>query len=38
MGDLRFDPAGAEFAAVLVVVVAAVGSDPVGASAWLVSR
>lgn len=31
--DLRFDVAGAEFAAVLVVVVAAIGSDPVGASA-----
>ena len=32
--DLRFDVAGAEFAAVLLVVVAAVGSDPVRASAW----
>ena len=28
--DLRFDPAGAEFAAVLVVVVVAVGGDAVG--------
>ena len=28
--DLRDDPASAEFAAVLVVVVAAVGADPVG--------
>ena len=32
--DLRLDVAGAEFAPVLVVVVAAVGDDPVGASAW----
>jgi len=32
--DLGFDVAGLEFAAVLVVVVAAIGSDPVGASAW----
>jgi len=31
--DLGFDPAGAELAAVLVVVVAAVGGDPVGPSA-----
>ena len=31
--DLRFDPAGAELAAVLVVVVAAVGGDPIGPSA-----
>ena len=34
MSDLRFDVAGAEFAAVLVVVVATVGGDPVGAAAW----
>jgi len=34
MSDLRFDVAGAEFAAVFVVVVAAVGGDPVWASAW----
>jgi hypothetical protein len=32
--DLRLDVAGAEFAAVLVVVVAAIGRDPVGASTW----
>ena len=30
MSDLRFDVAGAEFAAVFVVVVAAIGGDPVG--------
>ena len=30
--DLRFDPAGAPFASVLVVVVAAVGHQPVGSS------
>ena len=34
MSDLRFDVAGTKFAAVLVVVVATVGGDPVGASAW----
>ena len=33
-GDLRFDAAGSELAPVLVVVVAAVGGDPVGPSAW----
>ena len=32
--DLRLDVAGTKFAAVLVVVVAAVGGDPVGAAAW----
>jgi hypothetical protein len=32
--DLGLDPAGAELAAVLVVVVAAVGGDTVGPSAW----
>ena len=32
--DLGFDVAGAEFAAVLVVVVAAVGGNPLGASPW----
>ena len=32
--DLRFDPTGAELTAVLVMVVAAVGDDPVGAAAW----
>ena len=31
-GDLGFDPAGAELAPVLVVVVAAVGADAVGPS------
>ena len=31
--DLRFDPAGAQFASVLVVVVAAIGGDSVGPSA-----
>ena len=31
--DLGFDPAGAELTSVLVVVVAAVGGDPVGPSA-----
>jgi hypothetical protein len=33
-GDLGFDPSGAELAAVLVVVVAAVGGDSLGPSAW----
>jgi hypothetical protein len=33
-GDLGGDAAAAEFATVLVVVVAAVGDDPVGTSAW----
>jgi hypothetical protein len=33
-GDLGFDPAGAELASVLVVVVAAVGGEPLGPSAW----
>jgi len=33
-GDLRLYPAGAELAAVLVVVVAAVGGDALGPSAW----
>ncbi len=33
-GDLRLDPARAQFAPVLVVVVTAVGGDSVGASAW----
>jgi hypothetical protein len=32
--DLRRDAAGTEFAAVLVVVVAAVGGDALGPSAW----
>ena len=32
--DLRFDPTRAELTAVLVMVVAAVGDDPVGAAAW----
>jgi len=32
-GDLGLDPSGAEFAPVLVVVVAAVGGDPLGALA-----
>jgi hypothetical protein len=32
--DLGFDPAGAELASVLVVVVAAVGGDPLGPPAW----
>jgi hypothetical protein len=32
-GDLGLDPSGAELAPILVVVVAAVGRDPVGASA-----
>jgi hypothetical protein len=32
--DLGRDVAGAEFAAVLVVVVTAISGDPVGASAW----
>ena len=32
--DLRFDPSGAELTAVPVMVVAAVGDDPVGAAAW----
>ena len=32
--DLRLDVAGAEFAPVLVVVVAAVGGDSVGSPAW----
>ncbi len=31
-GDLRFDPAGSELAPVLVVVVAAVGSEALGSS------
>ena len=31
-GDLRFDPAGSQLSPVLVVVIAAVGGDPVGAS------
>jgi hypothetical protein len=33
-GDLRCDPAPSQLAAVLVVVVAAVGADPVRASPW----
>ena len=33
-GDLRGDPELAELAAVFVVVVAAVGGDPVGSAAW----
>jgi hypothetical protein len=33
-GDLRLDLAGAELAPVLVVVVAAVGGDALGPSAW----
>lgn len=33
-GDLGLDLARAELAPVLVVVVAAVGGDPLGASAW----
>jgi hypothetical protein len=33
-GDLGRDAAAAEFATVLVVVVAAVGDDPVGPPAW----
>jgi hypothetical protein len=33
-GDLGCDPELAESAAVLVVVVAAVGADPVGTAAW----
>lgn len=37
-GDLRFDPALPELAPVLVVVVAAVGGDPVGPSAWPADR
>ena len=32
-GDLGLDPSGAEFAPVLVVVVAAVGGDPLGSAA-----
>jgi hypothetical protein len=32
--DLRFDPSGAELTTVLVVVVAAVGGDSLGPSAW----
>ena len=32
-GDLGFDPSGAEFPPVLVMVVAAVGGDPVGSTA-----
>jgi hypothetical protein len=32
--DLRFDAAGTELAPVLVVVVAAVGGDSLGPSAW----
>lgn len=32
--DLRFDAAGAQLAAVLVVVVAAVGGDAIGSLAW----
>jgi hypothetical protein len=32
--DLGFDPAGAELATVFVVVVAAVGGEPLGPSAW----
>ena len=32
-GDLGLDPSGAELAPILVVVVAAVGGDPVGATA-----
>jgi hypothetical protein len=33
-GDLGFDPASVELAPVLVVVVAAVGGEPVGSSSW----
>ena len=33
-GDLRFDPAAAKLAPILVVVVAAVGGDPLRSSAW----
>jgi hypothetical protein len=32
--DLGLDPSGTEFAPVPVVVVAAVGGDPLGPSAW----
>jgi hypothetical protein len=37
-GDLGFDATGAEFAPVLVVVVTAVSSDPVGPAAWPADR
>ena len=33
-GDLGFDPAGVELAPVLVVVVAAVGGEPLGSPTW----
>ena len=33
-GDLRLDPTPAQFATVLVVVVATVGHHPLGSSAW----